>query len=245
MELIIIIIIVTLLALKLLFTHYKPRVKGRIGESLVALSLSKLNKNDYFLFNDLYLSHNGYTTQIDHLIVSIHGIFVIETKNYKGWIFGNEKSTYWTQTIYGNRNKFYNPILQNWKHINFLKQLSPELKCVKYFPIIVFTGSGELKNIESEVPVIYLSNLKKLINNQTNIVLTHNELKQIIGFINQYSTKKKENKKKHKESFKTLKSTENRTCPKCGSYLIIKKGKYSNFLGCSAFPNCRYTKRIQ
>ena len=169
----IIVIIAALIILRVLFNHFKPQIKGKIGESKVALSLLWLNKKDYIIFNDLHLFHNGYTTQIDHLVLSIYGIFVIETKHYKGWIFGNEKSTYWTQTIYGTRNQLYNPILQNWKHVNFLKRLSPELKSATYFPIVVFTGSGELIDVETTLPVIYKNQLRQLIKSEKDVRLTH------------------------------------------------------------------------
>lgn len=240
-----IIIIAFLVLLKVLADSYKPRIKGKIGESIVASKLSRLNKNDFIVYNDLHLSHNGYTTQIDHLILSIYGIFVIETKNYKGWIFGNEKSKYWTQVIYKEKNKFYNPILQNWKHINFLKRLSPELKSVKYFPIIVFTGSGELKNIESIVPVIYVQSLKSLIKSQKEVVLTQRKLRLLERFINKFLSSKKEIKKQHRKSFNSHTYSENRTCPYCGNYLKIKEGKFGKFYGCSTYPKCSYTKRIK
>jgi hypothetical protein len=240
----IIVYIVTLFLIKVLVRHLKPQLKGKIGESKVALSLLKLNKNDYIIFNDLHLSHNGYTTQIDHLVLSIHGVFVIETKNYKGWIFGNEKSTYWTQTIYGKRNKLYNPILQNWKHVNFLKRLSPELKSATYFPIVVFTGSGQLKDVETTLPVLYKNNLLRYIRSKKEVVLTHQELNHLNIYISRFLASKKEIKKQHKRSFRTKRYTENRTCPKCGNYLNVKEGKYGSFMGCSSYPKCNFTKKI-
>lgn len=240
----IIVVIIALLLLKILVSYLKPQIKGKIGESKVALSLSWLDKNDYIVFNDLHLSHNGYTTQIDHLVLSIYGVFVIETKNYKGWIFGNEKSNYWTQTIYGKRYKLYNPILQNWKHVNFLKRLSPELKSATYFPIVVFSGSGQLKSVESTLPVIYKNQLKRLIRSRKEVLLTHQELNELNIFITRFLSSKKEIKKQHKRSFRTKKNGENRTCPKCGNYLKVKEGKYGSFLGCSSYPKCNFTKKL-
>ena len=68
-----------------------PKVKGILGEKSVALFLSKLDPKKYRVFHDLYIpTAKGKTTQIDHLIISRYGIFVIETKNYKGWIYGSE-----------------------------------------------------------------------------------------------------------------------------------------------------------
>lgn len=243
MELLIV-IVGALFLLKALVSYYKPQIKGRVGESKVAFLLSRLNKHKYFVFNDLHLAHNGYTTQIDHLVLSIYGVFVIETKNYKGWIFGNEKSTYWTQTIYGTRNRMYNPILQNWKHVNFLKRLSPELKSATYFPIVVFTGSGELREIEATVPVIYKNSLRQLIKSQKEVIFTHQEVDSLNVFISKYIASKKEIKNQHKKSFLSKEYKENRTCPKCGGYIKEKEGKYGRFLGCSTYPNCNFTKKI-
>ena len=61
------------------------------------------NKKGYYLFNDLTLETPDETTQIDHVIISRFGIFVIETKNFTGWIFGSENQKQWTKTTYGNK----------------------------------------------------------------------------------------------------------------------------------------------
>ena len=84
----------------LLKKKFLPKIKGELGEYGVRRKLRRLNKNDYIVYNVIYLKNKGSSKQIDHLIVSIYGAFVIETKNYKGWIFGNESSKYWTQTLY-------------------------------------------------------------------------------------------------------------------------------------------------
>lgn len=124
---------------------YSPKIKGVIGEYGVARKLRRLNKNDYIVYNNVYLKNKGISKQIDHLILSVYGIYVIETKNYKGWIFGNENSKYWTQTLYNKKIKIFNLVIQSWSHINFLKQIFSDFKGLKYFPIIVFAGSGKLK----------------------------------------------------------------------------------------------------
>ena len=69
----------------------------------------------------------GATTQIDHLLLSPYGIFVIETKNYKGWIFASARQKQWTQKIYKNSYTFQNPIHQNYKHIKVLEQLLADI----------------------------------------------------------------------------------------------------------------------
>ncbi len=87
--------------------------KGFVGESVINIATwLKLDKNIYHRLNNITLPlDNGGSTQIDHVIVSRYGIFVIETKNYKGWIYGNEKQKQWTQAFAnGSKYKFQNPL---------------------------------------------------------------------------------------------------------------------------------------
>ena len=93
----------------------RSKIKGEIGESFVRGELNKLDKTNYIVLNDILLLSEGSlkTTQIDHVLISVYGVFCIETKNYKGWIFGNARHKYWTQVIYHRKQKFYNPLWQN------------------------------------------------------------------------------------------------------------------------------------
>ncbi len=107
-------IIALLLFLFILFIGlFKTRIKGKIGEKTIATVLKFLNTSNYKVINNIVLKTGEKTTQIDHLVISDFGIFVIETKNYKGWILGNEYSYYWSQVIYKRRERIYNPIKQN------------------------------------------------------------------------------------------------------------------------------------
>ena len=118
--------------------------KGKYSEKLVNNKIQELPE-EYVIFNDLLFESNGYSTQIDHIVVSPYGVFVIETKGYKGWILGGENSEYWTQTIYKSKHQFYNPIKQNAGHVRFLRHL---LKCsvdIPFIPIVVFNNNAELK----------------------------------------------------------------------------------------------------
>ena len=226
---------------------YLPKIKGVLGEYGVARKLRRLNKNDYKVYNDIYLKNKWISKQIDHLIISIYGVFVIETKNYKGWIFGNESSKYWTQTLFNKKFEIYNPIIQSWSHINFLKRISSDFTDLKYFPIIVFAGSGKLKKINSSVPVIYKRKILRTIRRNKEIHLTHDQVERIDDLIKQVIVDKKNIKKKHKKFVKRItkwgkKRSVPRYCPKCGGKLKIKSGKYGKFYGCSNFPKCSYTK---
>lgn len=94
------------------FRILQPKIKGYIGEKSVAAILSFLPSDKYKIINDALIKSNDRTIQIDHLVISVYGIFVIETKNYKGWITGSDDSEYWTKNVFGNKYKFYNPIRQ-------------------------------------------------------------------------------------------------------------------------------------
>lgn len=99
-------LIIFLALIPLILILRKPLVafvRGKKGELNVKLRLRMLSSEKYKIINNLFISNNGQTTQIDHVVVSEYGIFVIETKNYKGWIYGGAKSDFWTQNIYGNK----------------------------------------------------------------------------------------------------------------------------------------------
>ncbi len=98
------------------------RFKGWLGEANVNRGLRRLDPAQYHLFHDLYLPRpdGKGTTQIDHIVVSSFGVFVIETKNYKGWIFGDEKHRQWTQQVYRKKSRFQNPLHQNQLHVRAL-----------------------------------------------------------------------------------------------------------------------------
>ena len=135
-------------------------ILGKIGEKRVALILERLPQN-YYVFNDIYLFVNGRTVQIDHIIVSVYGIFVIETKNYSGWIYGSDSSEYWTENKYGKKYQFYSPLKQNYYHIISLKKLLGfQDNC--FIPIVVFTGEAEVKFKTKEL-VVYLEELEETI----------------------------------------------------------------------------------
>lgn len=106
-----------LIPIVLIIAFFKsPSGKGIIGEFLVNIAARlKLDKKQYHLIKNVTLQTEDGTTQIDHIIVSEYGIFVVETKNMKGWIFGDEKQKSWTQKIYKYTNKFQNPLYQNYK----------------------------------------------------------------------------------------------------------------------------------
>lgn len=162
----------------LLAVRNTPTIKGIIGELRVNFSLKrKLDKSKYLIVNDIILNSNNDSTQIDHVIVSEYGIFVIETKNMNGWIFGDKDSQFWTQQIFFFKSKFQNPLRQNYKHIKFIEN-ALQIDEKKIYSIVVFTGKSEFRT-EMPINVITIENLDKYIKYKDTIFLTKDEIKQI------------------------------------------------------------------
>ncbi|WEE77556.1 NERD domain-containing protein [Comamonas testosteroni] len=123
-----------------------PRFKGWRGERAVQAAIRRrLNPLIYVDMHNVTLpTADGGSTQIDHLIFSPYGLFVLETKNFQGWIFGTEKQREWTQQIFRKRSRFQNPLRQNYKHIKTLQSLldiAPE----HLHSVIAFVGDCEFK----------------------------------------------------------------------------------------------------
>lgn len=235
------IIFTVLLLISIIFRLFRSKIKGYLGELLVRFILLFLNKREYKIIHDVKVFYNGLMSQIDHVVVSKYGVFVIETKNYKGWIFGSENAYEWTQVIFNNKYKLYNPVKQNLGHVKALQANLADYPNLDYFPIVVFTGSARLK-VHSSYPVIKFYRLLKTIKSSKEINISeftrdeiYNLLLKINGNIPNIEVKKFDNN--------TTKQ-KNNLCPNCNSPLIPKQGKYGRFMGCTDFPRCRYTKRL-
>ena len=126
--------------------------QGRRGEKLTEreLKLVKLFGRKGKTLRNIYIpKDNGETSEIDVVYITQKGIFVFESKNYSGWIFGDEKGTYWTVVLPNKqKNRFYNPVKQNRTHIKWLQKYVGE--DVPLFSIIVFSERCELKKVEIE-----------------------------------------------------------------------------------------------
>lgn len=226
-----------------------PTIKGKMGEKGVAATLSFLPKEEYIVLNDLMFKNGSHSTQIDHLVISIYGIFVIETKNYKGWIFGNSHKDYWTQNIWGNKYSLYNPVFQNRNHIRFLINKFSELKAREAFiyPIVVFLSASKLNIIGDNDCVLWRSELNSYIRAHSNIVMTIDDCHNIATILSENNIVDKDERIAHKINVQSaIRSHEikvsNGICPRCGGQLVFRKGKYGDFYGCSNYPRCRYTR---
>lgn len=170
---------------------------GSFGEALIFFELEKLPMYSKVMTN-LYIPTEDGTTEIDVLYIAPSGIYVIESKNYSGWIFGDEKARNWTAVIYKTKNKFLNPIWQNKKHIKYLNKI---LVDVQLRSLIVFSERCELKkvNVEEGI-VIKRGKLKKLILKESERkILSNQEIDDLYNKLKVYSNKSEEEKKLHIE----------------------------------------------
>ena len=224
---------------------FLPEIKGWFGEKAVSAILATLPEEDYRTINNVMLKTETGTSQVDHVVVSTYGIFVIETKNYKGWITGTEKSNQWTKNMYGKKYPFRNPLKQNYGHVKALESMLG-LPFEIFIPIVVFSVNAELK-VKTTSPVVYTSQLARTIRKYTDVKIQREGIGEIAAKISGANIDSKENRKKHVQGIRDNIQKEEQTikagiCPKCGGELKERKGKYGTFLGCSNYPKCRYTK---
>lgn len=137
---------------KILILFKIRRFKGWIGELAIKIfSRVYLEKSVYTGIHDITLPTIDGTTQIDHVFVSKYGIFVVESKMMKGWIYGSRYQAKWTQKFSRCSYKFQNPVRQNYKHVQTIKELL-SLPCDVIKSVVVFTGLSTFKsNMPNEV----------------------------------------------------------------------------------------------
>jgi restriction system protein len=170
-----------------------PWFKGIVGELLVRFSAKLfLDNAEYRRLHNITLPTIDGTTQIDHIFISRYGIFVVETKNYSGWIFGDEGHATWTQKIYRHTSKFQNPLRQNFRHIKALEDVL-SLSGEKFHSVVVFTGGGTFK---TPMPpnVTYVGGFVAYIKSKKDFLFSPNEIGAIV---------KKIETKRLKQSFAT------------------------------------------
>ena len=226
-----------------------PTVKGKLGERRVSKILNRLaNKYGGGVINDVIIpGDNGKTSQLDHILVSQYGIFVVETKNYAGRIYGNDSQQYWTQVLaYGNtKNKLYNPVKQNQTHIYRLNEiLKFDTKYrVNLISVVVFV-KGNTKYIESDY-VYDLYGLKHIIENTDNKIYKQTVVDDVYNTILEYKNNPVKTNKEHVKEIKQMtKDVQNNICPRCGGQLVLRKSKDGNaFYGCSNYPRCKFIKK--
>ena len=262
-QLLIIIVVVLFVSLSIFLAWYNsPKQKGKRGEAYIHNVLMQLS-DEYTIIDDVILPTEHGTTQIDHVVVSKYGIIAIETKNYRGEIYGDDNRKEWTQMIitnvnywrkwwktytYVTKNQFYNPVKQSIGHAIQIKSMMTNYPHVPVTPVVVFTGSAILIGVNSKHAVIYDHELLDFINRRRNIYLTDSDVSEVLQLFQRRNMRTLVDDRTHvknlKQAAKQTQATINAgICPKCGGQLIKRNGKYGSFYGCSNYPNCKFTTK--
>jgi len=222
------------------------RSKGFFGEFRVRSALLlRLDSDAYRSLHNLTLPVHDGTTQIDHLIVSRFGVFVIETKNLTGWIFGDERSRNWTQSVYGNNYQFLNPLRQNYKHLKAVENLLGfGSKCLH--SVVVFVGSSRF---QTAMPpnVLKRGELVPYIRSKTEVVLSDDQVDDAIQRLKASAISGFGARRQHMKSLRENESSP--VCARCGKAMVLRTAKRgpspgTEFWGCSGYPQCRFTRDI-
>ena len=237
-----------------------------MGERAVGSELKWANKRGaegLTLFNVYVPMNNGKTTEIDLLYITKVGIFVLESKNYKGWIFGTDTQRNWTEVLYtrktwtnprgSEKHSFYNPIMQNNTHINWLKKyLGPS---VPMFSLCVFSSDCEFKDLDlshspNNVFVCYrreVSDIIRQCHQNYPEVLSENQIERIYNKLLPLTDVDEAKKEQHKQDVRDRK--QGLVCPYCGGRLVLRTANRgynagNQFYGCSNYPKCKFTRNI-
>jgi len=191
--------------------------KGLYGEYKTFTALHKLPGHKAILTNLYIPRKNGTTTEIDLVMINEKGIYVFESKNYSGWIFGDETRKNWTQT-FSNRKKFkfFNPIWQNEAHINALKELLDLHMPDFYKSYIVFSERCTLKKIHVDSNHASVLKRNKLLLNIKKDMLTSgnkftiDEVNRLETILKLHANADNETKEAHIQSIKHQKNPNNK-----------------------------------
>ena len=240
---------------------------GRYGEALTARELKLVDlfgRKGKILRNVYIPKDNGETSEIDVLYITQKGIFVIESKNYSGWIFGDEKQGYWTAMLPNKeKNRFYNPIKQNRTHIKWLREYISD-DTVPLFSLIVFSERCELKKItvtDEDIPVIKRDRVYATVRNiwdSSEDTISEEGINALFEKLKPLTKVSRQVKKEHVEQIHerfsdpqdSSASDGSKICPRCGQQLVLRTAKKganagNQFWGCSAFPKCRYIMNVE
>lgn len=219
-------------------------LKGWIGEKITAIGLwITLDKSVYRRFNNVYVPAPNGTTQIDHVVVSPFGVFVIETKNRDGWIFGSENDSQWTAAVHGKKYRFQNPLRQNYRHTKCLAEYLG-LDLALLHSVVFFVGSCTFK---TPMPSnVMNTGFRRYIRSFNSRLLSDSQIQAIGEAIMRLKADKSLNHSNHMESLRERHSSTT-VCPKCGAELVERTARRgaqagSTFLGCSGYPRCRYVR---
>ena len=218
---------------------------GQFGEFSTEYALTNDNlEGKLIVLKNIYVPYQDKTSEIDLLMIHEKGIFVFESKNFSGWIFGSANQLNWTQSLQnGEKHHFYNPIRQNQTHIKALSEYL-NMPISSFTSYIVFSERCSLKSVPEDTEQVIIvrrpNMLKKLRTQLRSSVNLYSPEKilQLAQKLQPLTNKSEAEKQQHIDNIKEK-------YPFCGSELVLRQGKYGQFWGCSTYPKCKFTRPLK
>ena len=215
--------------------------KGEIGEYKIDIQLDQLPKDCRYL-SDLLIKNpratSGYS-QIDHVVLGPYGIFVIETKNYQGTIYGGKDRKTWSVN---GKFKMMNPFVQNYGHIKALSSLIDRKYEESFISIVSFTKRStfevdlDYRKIASNELIVYDIELSEFIHRKISVLkiqhkeplLSEREIGMIFDVFSKADVKDTAIKREHEQALKavTTDTTTQATCSTCNKFVSDKVKSY-------------------
>ena len=226
---------------------------GKEGEREVSWT-AKTRLPSFEVIRNLYVPQGeGRATEIDMVLVHNSGIYVLEIKNYSGWVFGSETQRYWTKVHYQEKHQFYNPLMQNRGHVNSLQRylkLDPGL----FHSYVVFTGDCEFKSLEYNPAYHKIVKREQLARqiledaSKYGMMMSDGQVSAVYDMLMPLSDPSPERRQEQARTYQAAKSHGEVTgtrCPLCGGQLVLRTARATGerFWGCSNYPNCKYTRQ--
>ena len=230
-------------------------IKGMMGEFTVKVGAAlSLPSSVYRRYHNVTLPTVDGTTQIDHVFVSVFGVFVVETKNMGGWIFGSERNREWTQVFPGGlKYKFQNPLRQNYRHVRAMEEALTGIGLPRgaVKSVVIFVGEAELKREMPENVTVGLGGTRYIQSFRTQ-VLSEGQIAEVCTTIE--TGRMKPSWGTNRRNVRNLRQRKDgsspRLCPRCGRTMVLRTAKRgpgtgNQFWGCKGFPTCRMVQNVE
>jgi hypothetical protein len=204
-----------------------------------------LRGSQYHHFHRVVVPTSRGTSEIDHLIVSPYGVFVIELKDRSGWILGNATDSHWTAVHFKEQYRFQNPLHQNVGHLRALAEFL-RLEPRHLRGVVVFRGDFEFK---TPIPDgVLCHQYRSWVASYRDVLLDDAAVAALAERLRSHARHGWLAGREHARSVRARYSSKT-TCPKCGGDLRIRTQRRGGrpglpFLGCSRYPGCKFTKSL-
>ena len=231
-------------------------IKGMMGEFAVKMGAAlSLPSSVYRRYHNVTLPTADGTTQIDHVFVSVFGVFVVETKNMGGWIFGSERNREWTQVFpTGQKYKLQNPLRQNHRHVKAIEEALAGIGLPRgeIKSVVIFVGDADLKTEMPENVTVGFGEAGRYIRSFRTQVLSEGQVAEICTAIETGRMKPSwGTNRRHVRNLRQRKDgSEPRLCPRCGRKMVLRTAKRgpgtgNQFWGCEGFPACKAVQNVE